>query len=170
MAEFKHHRTYFRVGNFEYDTEDLAWAAYRVYRDAGADVALTHPVRIEETTTILTEPVTTCSHGVVEIGDDSGCVACNHARGYQAGLAEGEARGRRAERADVAAMLERLNKVADFDSNCDHGCPYNEIGSSAEDCKCASGEVRAFLSRQRHINAAKTDEQEGKLWPRDKQR
>jgi hypothetical protein len=109
MAEFKHHRTYFRVGNFEYDTEDLAWAAYRVYRDAGADVALTHPVRIEETTTTLTEPVTTCSHGVVEVGDDSGCVACNHARGYQAGLAEGEARGRRAERSDVVAYYRAMS-------------------------------------------------------------
>jgi hypothetical protein len=131
MAEFKHHRTYFRVGNFEYDTEDLAWAAYRVYRDAGADIALTHPVRIEETTTILTEPVTTCSHGVVEVGDDSGCVACNHARGYQAGLAEGEARGRRAERADVIFFLRDV---------------YGQTQSARD------------IERLDHINAAKTDE------------
>jgi hypothetical protein len=53
--------------------------------------------------------VTTCSHGVVEVGDDSGCVACNHARGYQAGLAEGEARGRRAERSDVVAYYRAMS-------------------------------------------------------------
>jgi hypothetical protein len=154
MAEFKHHRTYFRVGNFEYDTEDLAWAAYRVYRDAGADVALTHPVRIEETTTILTEPVTTCSHGVVEVGDDSGCVACNHARGYQAGLAEGEARGRRAERADVVAWLDKLEDahIAREDAAPDserliHQMRFMGVEFANDDIKAG-----------RHINAAKTDE------------
>jgi hypothetical protein len=144
MAEFKHHRTYFRVGNFEYDTEDLAWAAYRVYRDAGADVALTHPVRVEETTTTLTEPVTTCSHGVVEVGDDSGCVACNHARGYQAGLAEGEARGRRAERADAQKHFVRLAGAAYADDDPGRGDQWME--------------TVGILQAELHINAAKTDE------------